>query len=312
MQNGVHQAMNARAPLRTTLAAALLAMLLLGGCAWLRGQPPASEIAHATGDALLLRVYSSGGFVPADYQLTNLPAFTLLGDGRVITTAPQDLTYLGPALPNLLVRHLSESGIQTVLHRAIDSGQLEADTRWRGAGSHVADAPDTVFILDADGRDVTVRVYALGLIGLGGGGFLEMSSEEQRAHVALSALQADLLDLEAWIPATGWADPEWAPYRADALRLVVSNADGEQPSANDPPLQVAAWPTPSLDPATFGEAAWGEQGRCGVVSGADATAWYEALGEANLRTRWVAGAHRFRVAVRPLMPDEDADCLPLR
>lgn len=290
------------------MTAAVLAVLLLSGCAWMRGQPPAGDVAHPGGSALVLRVYSTGGFVPADFQLTNLPGFTLLGDGRVIVGGAQASIYPGPVLPSLMVRQLSESGLQAVLRRALESSQLSEDARWQGAGSHVADAPDTVFVLHADDRDVTVRVYALGIVA---GGFADMSPDEQRAHTALAELTADLLDLDSWVPSDGWSDADWRPYRADALRLLVWNADGEAPPTDGLPLQLVPWPTPSIDPETFGDPTWDTASRCGVVDGQAAADWNEALASANQLTRWVAGEHRYRIAVRPLMPDEAGDCQPL-
>jgi len=286
---------------------ALLAGTLLAGCAWLRGAQPGVDVAHPNGDALILRVYGSGGFVPADYQLTSLPTFTLLGDGRVIVAGATDLVYPGPILPSLQVRRLTERGIQAVLATVEGSRQLQADHAWTGASSHVADAGDTVFVLHAGDRDVTVRVYALGILD---GGMAGISDEERKAHLALGQLLGDLTDLDSWVGAAGWADPAWSAYQADALRLVVRQADDETPAPDELPFNELPWPSGSIDPATFGTPVVGEWGRCGLVIGSQAVAWYGTLRVANQLTRWVAGSHRYVVSVRPLMPDEPADCAP--
>ena len=98
------------------------------------------------------------------------------------------------------------------------------------------------------------------------------------------------------------------PYRADALRLLVRSADGEPAEPNGLTRQLLPWPT-DADPATFGEpSTFGEASRCGVVSGADADAWYAALAGANQLTRWTADGHAYAVSVRPLLPDEARSC----
>lgn len=288
-------------------SAAFLMGTLLTGCAWIRGGEGAGEIPHAGGDALVLRVATSGGFVPAEYHLTSLPSFTLLGDGRVIVTGATPAIYPGPLLPSVQVRRLNERGVQTVLETGLRTGQLDADAQWSGANRHVADAPDTVFELHADGRDITVRVYALGIVD---GGMSDISEEERAAHLALGQLVGDLESLDAWIGSAGWVDAAWQPYEAEAVRLVVRAADGEQSDPNGIPFDERPWPSSSSDPATFGDEVAVASARCGVVTGPDALEWYDALADATQLTRWVADGHRYVVTVRPLLPDEARDCAP--
>src|SRR5262245_18411153 len=58
-------------------------------------------IEHPTGtDELVLRVEVTGRCVPPQVTLSELPQFSLYGDGRVITTGPVIQIYPAPALPN--------------------------------------------------------------------------------------------------------------------------------------------------------------------------------------------------------------------
>jgi len=293
-----------------TLVAGATLALLLSSCARF-GSPPSSSapIPHPAGDALVFRMATSGGLVPAEYVLSAIPGFTLVGDGRVIVTGPQVEIYPGPALPALNVRRLSDAGMQLVLREILDSGRFAADAAWLGANSFVADAPDTVFTMRADGREVEVRVYALGILDpQQGADWPQISSEEREAHRDLLALSDRLMTLDAWLPAEGWADPSWQPFTGDAIRLAVRNVDGESPNPDAPPSQALPWPVAD-DPDTFGDpVAWADGSRCGVVAGTDAATWYGALEQANQLTRWTRGGHRYALTVRPLLPDEARTC----
>ena len=108
--------------------------------------------------------------------------------------------------------------------------------------------------------------------------------------------------MTAWVP-----DQTWQAFVPDALRLLVRNADADPPDESGISNQELPWPT-GADAATFGEATSFGEFRCGVVSGEDAAAWYESLSNANQLTRFIAGDHRYEVTVRPLLPDEPAEC----
>lgn len=298
---------------RSGLVALLLVASLAAGCRALdigtgSQQPFPSldgSIPHAEGDAVLLRVEHRGGFVPYEYHLTRVAHFSLHGDGRVIVTGAVPAIYPGPILPPLLERRLTEDGVQRVLRAALDSGALERSATWDGAAQFVADAADTVFTLRAGGREVVVSAYALGI----GGDLSQLTAEERDAHEALSDLAAQLTDLESWVPASAWTDDGWSPYAPDAIRLVTRNADDDAESQDGISPRIEPWPLPG-DPAGFGEPTGVEGWRCGVVTGANADAWWDALADADQLTRWRGGGHRYAVMPRPLLPDEPADCEP--
>jgi hypothetical protein len=285
------------------IAAAL--SLLLAACSAGPGGST-GPIAHPSGDDLVLRVEYSGGFVAPSFLLTSFPSFTLTGDGRVIVPGAQIDLFPGPALPAVNVRRLSEAGIQAVLREVARTALFGASVEYRGAQNVVADAADTIFTLRADETKVTVLVYGLGTLDPAANN-QGISAAEIAAHEVLSRLSDRLTNLDAWLPASAWADTSWHPYRADALRLLVRNAEADPPGDSGIGNKLLDWPDTS-DPATFGQPNRLDDQRCGVVSGQHASDWYAALSGANQLIRFVDGDHRYQVTVRPLLPDDALEC----
>lgn len=292
---------------QTLLPAAMALSIALTACAAPGGST--GPIDHPTGDDLVFRIEYSGGFVPAEFFFTSFPPFTLTGDGRVIVPGAQIELFPGPALPATNVRRLTEAGIQAVLNEIARTGLFGTSVAFRGAQNCVADAGDTVFTLHADGHDVTVAVYGLGTLAPGGGcpGVL---SAEVSAHLALQNLSDRLGTLDAWLPASAWAETTWHPYQPTALRLLVRNADADPPDGSGVGNALLDWPDAS-DPTTFGDLSPLTERRCGVVSGQSAQDWYTALSGANQLTRFVKDDHRYEVIVRLLLPDEPPECPPV-
>jgi len=278
--------------------------MLLASCA---GPGQGSQIEHPTGNQLVFRISTQGGFIGPNVPFTAFPAFSLQGDGRVIVPGAQPAIYPGPALPAVNVRTLTEAGMQTVLAEIMSTGVFSASAEYRGARSHVADAPDTIFTLRAAGRTVTILVYALGIV-QPDDSQSGMSKDELAVHASLLHLGERLMTLEAWLPATAWADSSSAPYQPDAMRLLVRNADDDPPDPSGIDSPLVAWPTAD-DPASFGGPVTTiPNARCGVVAGAEAATWYQALSTANQLTRFTHGGHRYAVQARFLLPDEAETC----
>ena len=280
--------------------------------------PPASdgssgepgEIDHPTGSEAILVVDSSGGFIPVQFMATRLPTFVLLGDGRVIMQGPQTLEFPGPAYPALIERTLTEEGIQAVLQGVEDTNLFTSDLELNGAQNVVADAANTLFILNAGGQEVTVSIYGLGAL------LPEMetpqgiSSAEIEAHRILGDLNEGLITLDTWLPADSWEAEGWQPYQPEAFRLYVRDVTGEPVEGGDMPEQVREWPTDD-DPAAFGaeETFFGDGTRCGVVDGELGATWAEQLAAANQMTLWTDdGDRRFSIMARPVLPYEDPAC----
>ena len=252
----------------------------------------------------------SGGMVPVQFMVTNLPAFVLLGDGRVIMQGAQTLEFPGPAYPALIERTLTEDGIQAILQGVEDTNLFTADLELNGAQAVVADAANTLFILNAGGQDVTVSVYGLGSVLPDMEAPPGMTSGEIDAHRVLGQLNDGLMTLDTWLPPDAWEAEGWQPYQPEAIRLYVRDVTGEPVDGGDLPEQVREWPTDD-DPAAFGEVenAFGDGTRCGVVDGELGAAWLEELNAANQMTLWTDdGERRFSIKARPVLPHEDPAC----
>ncbi len=295
----------------TRARAALLTMILLAACGGRGGggatSSPGPGIAHPSGSDLVVRIDSAGGFVPVEFVFTALPLLTISGDGTVVVQGAQDAIFPGPALPPIQARRLTEAGLQLVLGEMARTGFFGASADFNGAQAMVADANATVFTLHADNREVQVSVYALGLLS-GSDPPTTMGAREREAHRVLAPLATRLGSLDSWIPESAWAEIAWHPYRSDALRLLVRNADDDPADPSGIAGGLAPWPVDG-DPATFGDPYPPIGGaRCGVASGSAAAAWYAALGAANQLTRFTAGDHRYQVLARPVLAGEEPRC----
>lgn len=293
-----------RNPVRRPLVG-LAVLVLLAGCGQLSQSPGGGPVVHPGGTAVVARIEHTGGLVPYETLFTSLPEFTVVGDGRVIVQGPAAEVFPGPALPNVLVRRLTEEGIQSLIFRVTETGFFEESQSFTAASEFVADAQSTVFTLRADSRETVVDVYGLGLLSDLDEVPPNIPEAEIAAHQALTALEGELLDLESWIPADDWADADWQPYVPAAFRLLVSNIDDIEPLPEEgEPIQ---WPG-STPPDEIGELSSAQSVRCGLVMGEEAATWYAAFQEATQATRWLHDGHEYRVTPRPLLPDEVLDC----
>ena len=305
-----------RAALLSTRSAALpialILILAIAACGRTGGSASPSGgsggITHPAGDALVFRIAYAGGFVPPMSDVTNLPAFTLTGDGRVILPGAMAAIFPGPLMPAVQVRRLTEGGVQTVLQTIAASGQFGGSVEWRGAQGFVADASDTIFTLHADDRETVVKVYGLGTVAPGMEPPPNFPAAEMAAHQALQRLVDRLTTLDQWLPASGWADAAWRAYEPSAMLLLARNADADPPDDSGIGNTEIEWPVAG-DPAAFGAPTTLPDMRCGVVSGEDAGTWLAVLSTANQLTRWTSDGHKYEVTVRPLMPDDPETCL---
>jgi hypothetical protein len=94
---------------------------------------------------------------------------------------------------DILVSNTSQapvSVIQEVLQGFEDSNLFTSDLELNGAQNMVADAANTVFTLDAGGREVTVSVYALGMVIIAATVVTSKPGRRSRRGVATSAGQS--------------------------------------------------------------------------------------------------------------------------
>ena len=266
------------------------------------GSPSPSPTPTASpGAELVLRVTIEGGFVGPAAHLAQLPAVVVYADGRILTPAPVDAIYPGPLLPVESVRMVGPAGIAAI-RAAVAAARLDA-----GGGTNPgigADAADTVFAVQADGRLVTTRFPALGVGGHGpgqpGGGPGGSPDPQRVAALALLDRLTDSTDM--W----GGTAPAATAYVPTAYRIFVAPG---APIASDPATtqQPVAWPL-STPLASFGKPAVPDRGisglRVGVVRGADAEALGPVLAAATQVTPFASGGAEYTLYVIPLLPDE--------
>lgn len=284
------------------LAALLVALaLLLAACGSSRtaengsssdGRDSSGGLAHQTGENdLVLRIETGGGFLPREAYFTQIPQFSLYGDGRLIFTGPVPEIFPGPALPNLREVRLSEEGMQRLLLEAERAGLLEPG---RDLGMPpVADAPSTTFTLVTGGGRVVTDAYGLGIESPGDE---TLTPAQREARQKLMDFQVKLADLPALLQGEMSSDEE---YVFPVVRILAQPASDEpDPSGLTP--QVLEWPL--ADPATLGEPEDG--GRLLVVTGEDLEKLRPLLAQANTLTRWKSGEAKYLLFPRPLLPDE--------
>lgn len=248
---------------------------------------------HGGANDLVLRVSTEGGFVPIEVLRSQIPGFSLYGDGTAITTGAQIEIYPGPALPSLIATPVSDEGVQALIQAALDAG-LGKDAQHVDLGNMaISDMPTTVFTLVVDGQTHVTTVYALGAVTEQPDG---MSDEAWAARQALERFAAQVGDLRSWLPAGSVGED--APYAPASMRIFVGPYVGDQHLQQEP----VAWPL-DADLATIGQPTdLGD--RCAVLEGADLDAVLPLAERANTLTPWTDGGERYTIAFRPLLPDE--------
>jgi hypothetical protein len=276
-----------------TVALALLGVVA-AGCANEPNVGGSGGIDHATGpNDVVFRLSYEGGFVPLEYTLTQFPAFTLYGDGRIVTPGAQIAIYPGPALPAVSQRAVTEEGMQAILQAALDAGLGRGDRDHSDFGSTlIADASTAVFTLSADGRTSRVSVYALAELPEQPDG---MSDAEFAARQALSDLANRLVALDQWLP-QGSIGPE-EPFRTGAYRLFVGRYRPDEQLPQDSATWPLATALPTPDTGGTGYA-------CLVVRGDDWDQVAPLAEGANQLTPWSSGGAEYSVLFRPLLPEE--------
>ncbi len=194
---------------------------------------PSGPLLHPSGATeLILRYEQGGGFVPPGFLATEGPTFSLYGDGTAIFRNPRDTNPVPDSTANTVIRgvpyqiaHLSEAAVQALLAFALDPGGLRsADATYE---LPIADAPTTVFTIDAGGIKKMVSVNGFGIDAANG----------QHAQI-LAKLQTLATRLQGYGSEVSKALP-WSPDRYRGLL-------GEDPG-NSPIL----WPWLTISPADF-------------------------------------------------------------
>lgn len=238
--------------------------------------PADGRVEHPVGaDDAVVRIGFEGGFVPVEVAFQNLPTVLVTGDGRLVVPGPMIEIYPGPLVPNLQVRTISDEGIQQLLALAAEHGLLTQ--REYDNPTNIADAPDTVVTIAANGEVYEHRAYALGLDGA--------ETDELRQTLAdfVAAVTGEFLVDN---PELG---PE-QPYTSDTFLvrpMLVNDLTGYEiePTVTD-------WPA-GLSPLV--------DGVCVEVP-ADAVA--DMFAAANQITLFTSTDQQFSLAVKPQLPGD--------
>lgn len=265
--------------------------------------PTPEPIEHPTGDGeYILYVAWEGGFVTPEMLITRPPLFTLTGDGCLVVEGPQIEIYPQPILPNLQETCLTEEGVQAILRAAKDAGLLDGDAEY--GYDMIADAPWTVFTVNANGTTTTVRAYALQE------GTETGDAEADAAREKLVELQKKLGDLRSWLPASAF-DGDEHPYDVTRMQVVSrpAGADDGMATPEGIEIQTLDWPL-STPLAELGEPYTSfEDWRCTVIEGDDLVTLMAQLREANQLTQWTSDGEPYNLLIRPLLPGEEG-CVP--
>ncbi len=168
--------MMSRATARIPLLLSVAGLLLVPGAALAQStaaSPSAAcvpgqvgAIEHPTGCTdIVLQMDSVGGFVPLEWNLTATPSFTLNGNNvAIFRPQPADGTYPSPGEPMIPLQQatLTPEQVDALLTYALGPGGL-ASANAEYFNPMIADAPTTVFTIDAGGVVKTVSATALGM-----------------------------------------------------------------------------------------------------------------------------------------------------
>ncbi len=255
---------------------------------------PSLGIDHPTGATqIVLRMSTGGGFLAPGALATEVPEFSLYGDGTVVyrdptaappAPVPDDGIFRGAPFKTA---RLSEGQVQDLLAFAIGPGGL-GTARDSYPPSGIADAPSTTFTIQADGLQKAVTVGALDFD-------QPQPGPDAAARAAFRQLAAHLRQLDQ----NGIEPSAYAP---SAYRGIL--ADGAGGAVGSP---ARDWPWtfgPDAFTAPLDSSGYGYRTRTlnadevaalkvsGVTGGAQSIA---------LRTDDGKG---FLLSVRPLLPDE--------
>jgi hypothetical protein len=192
---------------------------------------PASGIAHPTGaEDVVIKLSYEGGFVPAGTAFVNTPNLLVSGDGRVFTPALIPMIYPGPLLPTMLVRTITEAGMQSLLAIVHGAGLLATPPVYEDQ-PNVVDASSTVLTVTAGGETFVHSAYALGIV----------DPQEAGARKTLLDVTLALRDIEKAAGAGNLgADEGFVPT---AYRLQARTIDPAELTGQDPAPSVVDWPS---------------------------------------------------------------------
>lgn len=249
-------------------------------------------IEHPTGATdIVLRYDVGGGFMMAGWAASQVPTFTLYGDGTVVFR--NTMQEMPPAVGSvtrgnpLRIARLSEAQIQDLLEFAIGTSGLGA-AREQYDNPMVTDVGTTTFTIDAGGVKKDVNIYALGMETEG--------VPDMPARRAFNALAQRLSDFDQ-----GGAIPTDV-YAPAAYRGILMDGTGMV----DP--GIIAWPWTDIAPSDFKGPA--DPNAFQLAQRTLTPEEVEALGvevpEGGFQGLLISGpdGKTYSFSLRPLLPDE--------
>jgi hypothetical protein len=223
-----------------------LSALVVGACGSVGSPSPSSPsrptisptpqgLEHPTGATdVVLQLEEGGGFVPIEFLAGQAPLFTLFGDGRVIFQ--QAISTFPEPGPDGIMRgnawrtaQLDAAQIEELLTFALGAGGLGA-ARDNYVSNTIADAPNSIFTVDAGGVKKSVVVNALGMEPSGG--------PDDAARGAFKKLADRLRDFDR---GGSIASDVYTPQ---SYRAVLFERE-------DAPPNAVPWPWSALTPSDF-------------------------------------------------------------
>lgn len=248
-------------------------------------------IIHPTGsDDIILRIAYENGFVAPGVAFADVPTLLVSGGRRVITPGVTTAIYPGPLLPALFERSITEQGVEKLLAFAEAAHLLQTPPDY-SAEVNVADVPDTVVVLAANGARYVHSAPALGFEDTG----------ESPARKTLQAFVKALENIETVVGAENLGENK--PLVADAYRMQAFEF-GDVPADISTPTtaSVVAGPAPTYVawPAGTG-VKLAEASRCALVS---ASAIGSLFVDANQLTYFTEDSKAYQVTAIAKLPGD--------
>lgn len=229
--------MNRRKFLATLIGTpALIALVAACGDDSVQGNDSSNDngagyVVSTDADSVVFRIGQEGGFTTRGSGFIHMPSLLIAGDGAMYTPGATTLQYPGALLPALIQGSITAAGIQKVLKLADLAGLLGAAPDYSlPDGLTIADAPDTVVTLIANGVTYEHRANGLGIDSPNGG-----SSPARNNLSKFVELLSDLPHAVG-VDNVGLAEPMVAEsYRFQSV--IVNPADWTQPSPT-----IVTWP----------------------------------------------------------------------
>ncbi len=245
--------------------------------------PVEPETEAETSD-VVLSYTTPGGFTTREFAFQQPPIALITADGTFIGSGIAPDVAPQPLIPQHQVQTISPAGLESLM-AAAESAGLFADVDYTSDDTLlIADAPNSVLTITADGTTYTHEAYALGIGGGPGASASESTPERQALLDFLTALRDDPASL---IGAENLG--ESSDYEPTAYQISVTSLAGVDVSSD---ATIEQWPADSgIDLAATTECV--EIDRAGVG---------DVFEQATQQTFFEQDGETYQVTPRPAYP----------